>query len=254
MFLAQDEYKNPAHDEGVLCACGKDLAACGACGRGYAQRGAFPLVDEEEWEEKPASDGPQFGVGELVEKKEETSSEEEFEEKVDFDDTPELSPKRRRYDAEVQCNAWPKVRSKPEARGGVPREVASRTAEDRKRQRDEIAASGDGDQPGLPSAAKPQGPDCGGPRIWHGQKWRNGSGRYANAGGKHREKYEVWHKKKAEGLTGKALAHFHPFQRNGYWEQQARALKIPSPRDEKDEKEARERAEKYGRARLGAWV
>ena len=180
LFLAQDEYKNPAHDdwEGVLCACGKDLAACGACGRGYAQRG-----------------GPQFG-----------------------------------------------------------REVASRTVEGRKRQRDEIAASGDGDQPGLQwdTRGRPaHGPDGGGPWHWHGQKWRSGSCRYANAGGKHREKYQVWHKKKAEGLTGQALAYFHPFQRDGYWERQARAHNIPSPRDEK---EARERAEKYDRARLGAWV
>ena len=205
LFLAQDEYKNPAHDdwEGFLCACGKDLAACGACGRGYAQRGAFPLVDEEEWEEKPASDGPQFGVGELVETL--GTSEEEFEEKDDFDgslwvkplnidDTPKHIPKRRRY-AAVQCNAWPKVRSKPEARGGVPREVASRTAEDRKRQRDEIAASGDGDQPDLPWDLRgpPRGADGGGPTHWRGQKWRPGSGRYANAGGKHREKYIVWH-------------------------------------------------------------
>ena len=252
MFLAQDEYKNPAHDdwEGFLCACGKDLAACGACGPGYAQRGAFPLVDEEEWEEKPASDGPQFGVGELVETL--GTSEEEFEEKDDFDDTPEHMPKRRRY-AAVQCNAWPKVRSKPEARGGFPREVASRTVEGRKRQRDEIAASGDGDQSSLPLDIRgpAHGPDGGGPWHWRGQKWRAGSGRYANAGGKHREKYQVWHKKKAEGLTGQALAYFHPFQRDGYWEQQARAHKIPSPRDEK---EARERAEKSGRARLGAWV
>ena len=245
MFLAQDEYKNPAHDdwEGVLCACGKDLAACGACGRGYAQRGAFPLVDEEEWEEKPASDGPQFGVGELVEKKEETSSEEEFEEKVDFDDTPEHTlPKRRRY-AEVQCNAWPK----PEARGGFPREVASRTVEGRKRQRDEIAASGDGDQSSLPLDIRgpAHGPDGGGPWHWRGQKWRAGSGRYANAGGKHREKYQVWHKKKAEGLTGRALAYWHPYTMGGYWEQQARELGIASPRDEREAKEARERAEMH---------
>ena len=240
MFLAQDEYKNPAHDEGVLCACGKDLAACGACGRGYAQRGGPQFGWKEEWEEKPASDGEElaeFGVGELVQKKDETSSDEE---KVDFDDTPEHTlPKRRRY-AEVQCNASPK----PEARGGFPREVASRTVEGRKRQRDEIAASGDGDQSSLPLDIRgpAHGPDGGGPWHWRGQKWRAGSGRYANAGGKHREKYQVWHKKKAEGLTGQALAYFHPFQRDGYWEQQARAHKIPSPRDEK---EARERAEKY---------
>ena len=43
-----------------------------------------------------------------------------------------------------------------------------------------------------------------------GQKWRPGSGRWANPGGKNKEKYELWHK---EGRR----SFFHPKNENGYW-------------------------------------
>ena len=44
-----------------------------------------------------------------------------------------------------------------------------------------------------------------------------------NAGGKHREKFTVYHKKKQEVLTGADLAHFHPYAKGGYWERKALA-------------------------------
>ena len=43
-----------------------------------------------------------------------------------------------------------------------------------------------------------------------GQRFRPGSGRWANPGGKNKEKYRLWHK---EGNR----SFFHPKNENGYW-------------------------------------
>ena len=231
MFLAQEEHTKPAHDD-------------------WEEEEKWE-ADENEWKADTAKDVEEeahvptewdkIGVGELVESLD--TEEEDFDESlwvkpVDYEDTPAHIPKRRRFEA-VQLFAQPKVKSKPEASGGVAREVASRNAEDRQRQR---VAAGDDDKPDLPWDLRgpARGADGGGPKHWRGQKWRAGSGRYANAGGKHREKYVVWNRKKAEGLTGEALAFWHPYQKDGHWERQARAQSIASPRDEKEAKQARE--------------
>jgi hypothetical protein len=38
----------------------------------------------------------------------------------------------------------------------------------------------------------PAGPEVGGPKEWRGQKWRPNSQRYANSGGKNKERYQLW--------------------------------------------------------------
>ena len=50
-----------------------------------------------------------------------------------------------------------------------------------------------------------------------GQKYRQGSGRYANSGGKNRKKYDLWKDEKRK-------AFFHPKNKNGYWAFIARGL------------------------------
>ena len=61
-----------------------------------------------------------------------------------LEDINPFIPKRKRY-AALELNAMPKVKPKPQATRGFPREVASRTAEDRQRIRLETAAAGGGD-------------------------------------------------------------------------------------------------------------
>ena len=43
-----------------------------------------------------------------------------------------------------------------------------------------------------------------------GQKWRPGSGRYANSGGKNKEKYDLYFKELKNPF-------FHPKREKGYW-------------------------------------
>ena len=76
-----------------------------------------------------------------------------------------------------------------------------------------------------------RGPPEGGPEMWRSQKYPANTG--ANAGGRHREKYELWRHKFDQGLTGNGLAFFHPLTKDGQWDQECKKLGIKSPREEK---------------------
>ena len=49
-------------------------------------------------------------------------------------------------------------------------------------------------------------------------------------------------KKQRQGLKGKELAYWHPYQKGGYWEWDAKANGVLSPREEKEMLERNELA------------
>ena len=67
----------------------------------------------------------------------------------------------------------------------------------------------------------PSGPSDGGPQTYKKQKFREGSQRWANPGGRHREKFALYHQRVREGVTGAELAFWHPFARAGHWAAEA---------------------------------
>ena len=97
---------------------------------------------------------------------------------VHYNETSPHLPRRKRNEA-VACNAQPKMRTKPSGIDGFTREVASCTAEERKRKRESLWEMGAGDSRELPWDLRgpPRGPTGGAPTHWRGQKWREGSGR-----------------------------------------------------------------------------
>ena len=93
-----------------------------------------------------------------------------------------------------------------------------------------LQAAGLSDCTSLPWDVRgPQAPSDGGPQTHKKQKYREGSQRWANAGGKHKEKFALYHKKKAQGVTGDDLGFFHPYARGGHWEAEAIAQGIDPP-------------------------
>ncbi len=120
--------------------------------------------------------------------------------------------------------AFPKMKSKPADTDEFKRAVSARSADDRKRVRE---FEDDSERPW--DARGPRGPQEGGPHTWMGQKFREGSGRWANAGGQHREKYKLYWKKKQEGWTGVDLAYYHPMAMNGHWAKKAVEEGVLSP-------------------------
>ena len=54
----------------------------------------------------------------------------------------------------------------------------------------------------------PQGPELGGPETWRGQKWRPGSQRWANSGGKDKAKYAPYYYKQQD-------PYYHPKDSTG---------------------------------------
>ena len=133
--------------------------------------------------------------------------------------------------------AQPKQRPKPSGSVAFPREVASRPAETRQEIRASLNAAGLQESPDLPWDVRgPTGPEDGGPRIYKKQRFREGSQRWANAGGKHREKFTVYAKKKQEGLRGADLAHYHPYAKGGFWERFALAEGTEPPWKEREER------------------
>ena len=63
----------------------------------------------------------------------------------------------------------------------------------------------------------PPGPDQNGPDKWRNQKFRQGSCRWANNGGRDKEKWRLFFQKKHEKLTDADLDFYHPKNANGYW-------------------------------------
>ena len=140
-------------------------------------------------------------------------------------------PKRKLDEAESTVGASPKMLPKPYDTETVKRAVGTRTAEDRDQHR---AAASSEDDPNLPWDSRgPRGPQDGGPETWRGQRFRPNTGRWANAGGAHRDKYALYHAKKRLGLIGKELAFWHPMTKGGHWEQVAHREGKPSPREMK---------------------
>ena len=143
---------------------------------------------------------------------------------------PRMLPKpkwclpKRKIEAADMVQAFPKMKMKPPDTDEFKREVSARSADDRKRVRD---WEDDSDRPW--DARGPRGPQEGGPQIWMGQKFREGSGRWANAGGQHREKYSFYHRKKKEGCTGVDLQYYHPMAVDGYWAKKAVEEGVLSP-------------------------
>ncbi len=142
----------------------------------------------------------------------------------------EFLPSRKVKEAE-KIGAKPKMQTKPTDTEEFPRDVSSRSHADRKRQRQDL---GEDDRTRPWDARGPPGPQEGGPNFWRNQKYRTNTGRWANPGGKNREEFSVWHKKKAAGLTGDDLRWWHPYTAGGHWEREAWRLGIPTPREKRD--------------------
>ena len=137
---------------------------------------------------------------------------------------PKWSLPTRKIEAAYSMQAYPKMKVKPADTDEFKRLVSARSADDRKRVRDW------GDDSGRPWDARgPRGPQEGGPQSWMGQKFREGSGRWANPGGQHKEKYKVYHRKKNEGCTGVDLQYYHPMAVDGYWAKKAVEEGVLSP-------------------------
>ena len=118
---------------------------------------------------------------------------------------PKWSLPKRKIEAADNLMAFPKMKSKPADTDEFKRAVSARSADDRKRVRE---FEDDSERPW--DARGPRGPQEGGPHTWMGQKFREGSGRWANAGGQHRKEYSFYHRKKMEGCTGVDLQYYHP--------------------------------------------
>jgi hypothetical protein len=133
-----------------------------------------------------------------------------------------LSLPKRKIEAGELIGARPKQKSKPLDSDDFPRAVKSRSAEDR------ASSRSDEDNQQRPWDTRgPRGPQDGGPKSWKGQKFREGSGRWANSGGQHRDKYALYHKKQREGVTN--VSFYHPFAEDGYWAKKAAEDGVPSP-------------------------
>ena len=127
--------------------------------------------------------------------------------------------------------AQSKQRPKPQHTDEFKREVNARSADDRKRLREKRLA----DDPSLPWDVRgPPGPKDGGPQTWRGQSYRANTARWANSGGRNKEKYDLFRSKQREGLTGKELQHWHPMSKDGYWARKAADEGVMAPWEEKE--------------------
>ena len=140
-------------------------------------------------------------------------------------------PKRKIKEA-YESAARPKVGAKPEGSADRPREVASRSREDREEAR-RCSADAEDDPTAPWDIRGPPGPGSGGPATWRGQRFRHNTGRWANPGGRHKDKFRVYYRKQRDGLKGKELAYWHPLAKNGHWAEDAWRQGLLSPYEEK---------------------
>jgi hypothetical protein len=152
-------------------------------------------------------------------------------EPVRFEDTPRFLPNRTRNVAVAQ-NTQPKMKPKPSGTADFPREVAKRSREDREKARSSGAGALEKEVPW--DCRGPPAPQHGGPDRWCGQKYRQGSGRWANSGGRNKEKYALFNKKKASGLRGTELQFWAPMAPDGYWAREAHQRGELSPVELRD--------------------
>ena len=135
----------------------------------------------------------------------------------------------------ILMQGQPKMRPKPHDTEETKRAVSARSPEDRKRLRADWEDREPKDEKAMPWDMRgPPGPQEGGPETYMRHKYRPNTRRWAKAGGRHREKYQMWRQKANQGLTGTELASFHPMTKDGHWERQANQLGIPSPRASKE--------------------
>ena len=157
----------------------------------------------------------------------------------DLDESPQrrFLPIRKRKQA-IAMQAQPKQRPKPPDTEEFKREVRARKADDRERFRAAVISgerSDIADPRDLPWDVRgPPGPKDGGLETWKGQRYRSGSGRWANAGGRNRDKYEIFRAKQKEGLDGKELHYWHPMAKDGYWAKLAAEQGVMAPWQEKE--------------------
>ena len=72
----------------------------------------------------------------------------------------------------------------------------------------------------------PRGPADDGPRVWKGQKFREGSQRWANGGGRKKQQYVQYYRQLKIGLTGEELWFHHPKNTEGRWREELDAEKL----------------------------
>ena len=146
---------------------------------------------------------------------------------------PKLLPRWKLAEA-ARMHTQPKQKPKPSDTDEHPRNVKARSASDRAEFRVH-GASAAVDDPSLPWDVRgPPGPKDGGPTTWKGQRYRENSGRWANSGGRHKEKYDLYRKKKYAGLAGRDLPYWHPLTQDGYWARKAHEEGIMAPWQEKE--------------------
>ena len=114
----------------------------------------------------------------------------------------------------------PSAAHPPLGGGCFPREIASRTPYDRYLARLRAPTESFRDTSVEMEVAKacgvpwdirgPPGPQEGGPRSWRGQKFREGSQRWANRGGKNKDLWKEYYNMKNRGLTAEELQRYHP--------------------------------------------
>jgi hypothetical protein len=151
--------------------------------------------------------------------------------KRDLDDYKYL-PLRKVDPDMFRYGALPKMQPKPADSPKFKRACKSRTAEDRHATRQEDADTyEDVFTHDLPWDVRGplNGPAGGGPQFYKGQKFREGSQRWANPGGMFREMYAKYHSMKKQGCIGKELQYYHPMDTNGFWAKAAWAQNQLAP-------------------------
>ena len=115
--------------------------------------------------------------------------------------------------------AFPKMQAKP-ADSPYSRACKSRTANDRCEGRHDgnNIYVDETEMKDLPWDMRgPAGPKEGGPLFHMGQKFREGSQRWANPGGMFREMYAEYYALRRRGVVGRRLQYHHPMEKDGYW-------------------------------------